>query len=77
MLPWCKDEREETVQAEYIKLLARMDSKSRSRATKHAIVAASSLLRGGRGSSSAKVDVKAQSESASSLEKGKRVAWHD
>ena len=49
MLPWCKDERDEIVHTEYIRFLAQMDSKSRSKATKHAIVAASSLLRAKRG----------------------------
>lgn len=45
MLPWCKDERDEIVHTEYIRFLAQMDSKQRSKATKHAIGAASSLLR--------------------------------
>ena len=45
MLPWCKDERDEIVLTEYIRFLAQMDSKQRSKATKHAIGAASSLLR--------------------------------
>jgi hypothetical protein len=42
MLPWCHDERDEIVQTEYIRLLARMEN---TKATKHAIMAASSLLR--------------------------------
>ena len=45
MLPWCKDERDEIMHTEYIKFLAQMDSKQRSKATKHAIYAASSLLK--------------------------------
>ena len=48
MLPWCRDERDEIVHTEYIRFLAAMDSKQRSKATKHAIVAASSLLRAKR-----------------------------
>ena len=48
MLPWCSDERDEVVHSEYIRLLASLDLKSRIKASKHAINAASTLLRASR-----------------------------
>lgn len=70
MLPWCRDERDEIVHTEYIRFLAQMDSKTRSKATKHAIVAASSLLRVKRG-------VKVEGKGKEEQKGGRRVAWHE
>jgi len=75
MLPWCHDEKEETVHTEYIRFLAHMDSKQSSKATKHAIMAASSLLRANR---VVKFDKnKGHNDATKSAEKPqRRVAWH-
>ena len=43
-LPWCKDEREELIHRKYIRILAKMNGAMRTKASKHAIEAASSLL---------------------------------
>ena len=76
MLPWCKDERDEIVHTEYIRFLAQLDSKQRTKATKHAITAATSLLKIKRRGVAAGVTsiggkIKYDSESR------KRVAWHE
>ena len=78
MLPWCQDERDEIVHTEYIHLLASMDRESRSRATKHAIAAASTLLRANRtkkktDASSATGDL---GGGTTSSEGKRKVIWH-
>lgn len=75
MLPWCRDERDEIVHTDYIRFLAQMNSKQRSKAAKHAIVAASSLLR-------VKRTEKLGNGRSKSNEMGgpavnRRVAWHE
>lgn len=61
-LPWCKDEREELVHRKYIRILAKMNGEMRTKASKHAIEAASSLL---------------QAKQVNGTKKtGPRVAWH-
>ena len=45
VLPWCQDEKDRQIHTDYVKLLASMDSKSRAKASKHAIAAACSLLK--------------------------------
>lgn len=87
MLPWCKDERDEIMHTEYIRFLAQMDSKQRSKATKHAISAASSLLRikRGVGSKTHMTDMggsRAKSSQVAPTTDGpaqslRRVAWHE
>lgn len=61
-LPWCKDERDELVHRKYIRILAKMNGEMRTKASKHAIEAASSLLQA--------------KQEKGKKESGTRVAWH-
>ena len=76
MLPWCKDERDEIVHTEYIRFLAQMNAQQRSKAAKHAVVAASSLLRTKRSVVNKVVDSSAGKPSGENGE-ARRVAWRD
>jgi len=67
MLPWVNDERSDSVQTEFIHMLAKMDSRQRLKASKHAIIAATALLRQSR---SVRRD-------RGKEEERRRVAWHE
>ena len=48
MIPWYQDEKDKKIHSDYVRLLASMDSRSREKASKHAIAAAYSLLKAQR-----------------------------
>jgi len=74
MLPWCKDERDEIVHTDYIRFLAQMNAHQRSKAAKHAVTAASSLL---RNSSATRQRIGAKHSNVDGKVEGRRVAWRD
>ena len=47
VLPWCQDEKDRQIHTDYVKLLASMDSKSRAKASKHAMISTRSGINGG------------------------------
>lgn len=70
MLPWCQDEKDETLHNDFIKMLASMDSKTRRSASKHAVAAAEVLLKARR------ADPDAQIQHRYVKQGDRKVAWH-